>query len=172
MVFWGIQFLALRGYELKIRHPFYVTWSVALLGEILLSILSLVDSLPTTATAYGRLGLHAVRISVLAALLGASLAAWRQKKKRKVPDDECRPLLPGADEVVGSQESGHQDSNGDASNYGTNGSKRKPDQSGDGVEAPADGSKGDENATQAQEKEKGDARKTGDWWAFVKRFRV
>ena len=175
ILFWGLQILVLRGYELNIRHPFLATWAVAFVTESALAILALVDHPSTNPTAYARFSLQAVRIIALGSVISLPLLAWRRQRQPRVLDEESSPLL-GGNNV--SQDTDFSDRNieHDASQPVTYGTiERQKTQNGHAGSAQGSATSEDaEGGTKAQDEtsERGTSEWPGNWLGFSKRFRV
>lgn len=163
VIVWFILIASLLDSAYPVWYPYYGSWLVALVVEIVLITLSVVDSMPTTTIDSVDLGLAAARVGLLISLLlflfGRRITAGRYNQG----DEENQPLLAPSHVQGSSEDSGVTQGSTQYGSISTDGS---------GAGKPDWETRAKERERKARQRVEDRLRDDGNWWTYAKGFSV
>ncbi|KAI9815309.1 MAG: hypothetical protein M1827_002789 [Pycnora praestabilis] len=155
---WVIQLLALSGSTSPVWYPYYGSWFITLIVEIILLALTSSFRQPRDSALYTKLGMQAARISILL-LLPATRFSLRDTQIQRDNLDEENQALLGNSSIKNQSDP----------NYGTNTDGKANDTPNEFLEDSED-----EEVTSRKAREKLNKRleRDGNWWTYGKGFLI
>ncbi|MCJ1389144.1 hypothetical protein MMC18_001998 [Xylographa bjoerkii] len=166
LLIWFVLTAALFGSESSLWSPYYGSWLITLISEILALTLELSTFRPSTGVEYVQLGLEALRLFLLATLPTVTFAIIKAHNSHRGSDEEASPLLGHTQEVS-------EESQGSAGTYGsaiTQNSAEYTSTSTEQIEDLAQQEMKKEHDEQQRLKKR--LKETGNWWAYAKSYSI
>ena len=167
LLIWFVLVASLLGSRSSLWSPYYGSWLITLISEMLVLSLGMSTYRPSTGIEHVQLGLKASRLLLLAALPVITFAFLRTLNSDRGSDEEASPLLGHSQEVS-------EESQNSAGTYGSTVTRNTA-----GNTSSTSSEQIKDLAQQEMKKEhdeeerlKKRLKESGNWWAYAKSYSV
>ncbi|MCJ1431415.1 hypothetical protein MMC27_000768 [Xylographa pallens] len=167
LLIWFVLVASLLGSRSSLWSPYYGSWLITLISEMLVLSLGLNTYRPSTGIEYAQVGLEALRLFLLATLPVVTFAFLRTPNSDRGSDEEATPLL-------GHSQGVSDESQGSAGTYGSTATQNTK-----GNTSSTSNELIEDLAQQEMKQEQDDRerlsqrlKETGNWWAYAKSYSI
>jgi len=150
-------------------YPYYGSWLIAFIAELIFATLPLVYHRPTSSADLAQLALAAFRISLLLSLLFLLFGRRYPRARHNPSDEESQPLLASRHAQDSSEDSGRTQSSGKYGSFSTKGDSNAAVESASDTDWEAKDKKKEQ---EARNRVADRLRNDGNWWTYATGFSV
>ena len=150
-------------------YPYWGSWLIGLVGEILLTTLSIIYHRPENALDFFRSGAVAFRMCFLLSVLLVLFGGRCTRRRHNYADEENQPLLASSRVQGSSDDSGATPGSAQYGSISTGGSGTPPVTNTGAIDWEA---KDMERERKARKRVEDRLRDNGNWWTYAKGFSV